>query len=118
MERNSDIVVMAAYAPLFVNVNPGGMQWASDLIGYDALNSYGSSFYFARLPPTSTLFPYTTLFRSPCTTHTPRHSDSIDPDVRDRLNPDRKSTRLNSSHSSTSYAAFCLKKKKWNGTVT
>ena len=42
LERNSDVVVMAAYAPLFVNVNPGGMQWSSDLIGYDALNSYGS----------------------------------------------------------------------------
>ena len=41
LERNSDLVVMAAYAPLFVNVNPGGMQWSSDLIGYDALNSYG-----------------------------------------------------------------------------
>ena len=36
MERNSDLIVMASYAPLFVNVNPGGMQWESDLIGYDA----------------------------------------------------------------------------------
>jgi alpha-N-arabinofuranosidase len=36
MERNSDIVVMASYAPLLVNVNPGGMQWETDLIGYDA----------------------------------------------------------------------------------
>jgi alpha-L-arabinofuranosidase len=45
MERNSDIVTMASYAPLFVNVNPGGMQWETDLIGYDTLNSYGSPSY-------------------------------------------------------------------------
>lgn len=46
LERNSDLVVMASYAPLFVNVNPGGMQWQSDLIGYDAMSSYGApSFY-------------------------------------------------------------------------
>ncbi|HKD04827.1 MAG TPA: alpha-L-arabinofuranosidase C-terminal domain-containing protein [Bryobacteraceae bacterium] len=49
LERNSDLVVMAAYAPLFVNVNPGGMQWTSDLIGYDALNSYGSPSYYAQV---------------------------------------------------------------------
>jgi len=48
MERNSDLVVMAAYAPLFVNVNPGGMQWQSDLIGYDAMSSYGSPSYYAQ----------------------------------------------------------------------
>ena len=42
MERNSDLIVMAAYAPLLVNVNPGGMQWETDLIGYDAMKSYGS----------------------------------------------------------------------------
>lgn len=48
MERNSDVVVLASYAPLFVNVNPGGMQWASDLIGYDALHSYGSPSYYAQ----------------------------------------------------------------------
>ena len=48
MERNSDIVIMASYAPLFVNVNHGGMQWGSDLIGYDALNSYGSPSYYAQ----------------------------------------------------------------------
>jgi len=48
MERNSDIVIMASYAPLFVNVNPGGMQWGSNLIGYDALNSYGSPSYYAQ----------------------------------------------------------------------
>jgi alpha-N-arabinofuranosidase len=49
LERNSDIVVMAAYAPLLVNVNPGGMQWAPDLIGYDALRSYGSPSYYAQV---------------------------------------------------------------------
>jgi alpha-N-arabinofuranosidase len=49
MERNSDLIVMAAYAPLLVNVGPGGMQWASDLIGYDALNSYGSPSYYAQV---------------------------------------------------------------------
>jgi alpha-N-arabinofuranosidase len=49
LERNSDIVIMASYAPLFVNVNPGGMQWATDLIGYDALSSYGSPSYWAQV---------------------------------------------------------------------
>src|SRR6266536_5007052 len=66
-------------------------------------------FLMIRRPPRSTLFPYTTLFRSrhllpPC-----RH-------LRDRLGRrrrrDRKSTRLNSSHEWISYAVFCLKKKK------
>lgn len=49
LERNSDLVVMAAYAPLLVNVNPGGMQWDTDLIGYDALRSYGSPSYYAQV---------------------------------------------------------------------
>jgi alpha-N-arabinofuranosidase len=49
MERNSDLIVMSSYAPLFVNVNPGGMQWESDLIGYDALTSYGSPSYWAQM---------------------------------------------------------------------
>ena len=48
MERNSDVIVMASYAPLLVNVDPGGMQWTSDLIGYDALHSYGSPSYWAQ----------------------------------------------------------------------
>jgi alpha-N-arabinofuranosidase len=47
-ERNSDIIVMASYAPLFTNVNPGGMQWESNLIGYDALSSYGSPSYYTQ----------------------------------------------------------------------
>jgi alpha-N-arabinofuranosidase len=48
MERNSDLVIMSSYAPLFVNVNPGGMQWPTDLIGYDAVASYGSPAYYAQ----------------------------------------------------------------------
>src|SRR2546430_10068115 len=77
-----------------------------------------------RRPPRSTLFPYTTLFRS-----RGGHDDlSVPVGVRERervvgdvglrertgeaLNRDRKSTRLNSSHSQISYAVFCLKKKK------
>ena len=46
MERNSDIIVMQCYAPMLVNVNPGGRQWRPNLIGYDALNSYGSPSYY------------------------------------------------------------------------
>ena len=49
MEKNSDLVIMASYAPLLVNVNPGGMQWETDLIGYDALTSYGSPAYYAQV---------------------------------------------------------------------
>jgi len=49
MERNSDICIMSCYAPLFVNVEPGGMQWASDLIGYDVLRAYGSPSYWAQV---------------------------------------------------------------------
>ena len=48
MERNSDLILLASYAPLFVNVNPGGMQWESDLIGYDAISSYGSPSFYAQ----------------------------------------------------------------------
>ena len=47
-ERNSDLIVMAAYAPLLVNINPGGSQWDTDLIGYNALSSYGSPSYYAQ----------------------------------------------------------------------
>src|SRR5438552_5786700 len=89
-----------------------------------------------RRPPRSTLFPYTTLFRS--ADQQPRPGDTGTPDkdpdhieavplsteaptrvttapydyVRRRGHPDRKSTRLNSSHQIISYAVFCLKKKK------
>jgi alpha-N-arabinofuranosidase len=48
MERNSDLVIMSCYAPLFVNVNPGAMQWRTDLIGYNGLTSYGSPAYYAQ----------------------------------------------------------------------
>jgi alpha-N-arabinofuranosidase len=48
LERNSDLVIMASYAPLLVNVDPGGMQWETDLIGYDAEKSYGSPAYYAQ----------------------------------------------------------------------
>lgn len=47
MERNADLITMQCYAPLLVNVNPGARQWRPDLIGYDALRSYGSPSYFA-----------------------------------------------------------------------
>src|SRR2546427_6401867 len=69
-----------------------------------------------RRPPRSTLFPYTTLFRSVIT-----HAAELDSllgryaehwTVHRMAITDRKSTRLNSSHSQISYAVFCLKKKK------
>src|SRR2546422_5881258 len=67
-----------------------------------------------RRPPRSTLFPYTTLFRSDEVQHLAR---AIGGDKADRIalesgdERDRKSTRLNSSHGYISYAVFCLKKK-------
>src|SRR2546427_8433131 len=80
-----------------------------------------------RRPPRSTLFPYTTLFRShstrsrtPPSTHGDWRSSRRGSGNwrRKALSPraprDRKSTRLNSSHSQISYAVFCLKKKKTN----
>src|SRR6266496_2488851 len=70
-----------------------------------------SSFFFLmiRRPPRSTLFPYTTLFRSAA--RDPRRGCGPS-DWRSSRPGDRKSTRLNSSHVETSYAVFCLKKKK------
>src|SRR5574340_1334293 len=65
-----------------------------------------------RRPPRSTLFPYTTLFRS-CSPSTRQHSPADGGRVQYRVYLDRKSTRLNSSHQKISYAVFCLKKKKW-----
>src|SRR2546430_10008302 len=71
-----------------------------------------------RRPPRSTLFPYTTLFRSLrlVLPHQPARPDRLRADAQgDRVGlqlRDRKSTRLNSSHSQISYAVFCLKKKK------
>jgi alpha-L-arabinofuranosidase len=75
LERNSDLVIMVAYAPILVNVNPGASQWPNNLIGYDALRSYGSPSYyvqsmFARqagnvvLPATLTTTGGTRLFHS------------------------------------------------------
>src|SRR2546427_2172285 len=80
-------------------------------------------FLMIRRPPRSTLFPYTTLFRSKGLltsfllfdigpTAKPFHHFSVRVSYRD--GSDRKSTRLNSSHSQISYAVFCLKKKKRN----
>src|SRR3712207_8369245 len=92
-------------------------------------------FLMIRRPPRSTLFPYTTLFRSvrpPDRPHRPRRPAGDGRDVRRRVGrravrgdpepggqgpaaarpTDRKSTRLNSSHANISYAVFCLKKKK------
>src|SRR3712207_6996593 len=86
-----------------------------------------------RRPPRSTLFPYTTLFRSAAVSPSlpktvvdlvQRHAGGMGVDVeelleqprplfpRRRTESDRKSTRLNSSHANISYAVFCLKKKK------
>src|SRR5947199_5620951 len=76
-----------------------------------------------RPPPRSTLFPYTTLFRSPITMRGGRYipslamvdtmeiSCSADTPISCPIEIDRKSTRLNSSHLGISYAVFCLKKK-------
>src|SRR3712207_7870520 len=88
-----------------------------------------------RRPPRSTLFPYTTLFRSRGGRQAarrrlravePRHSgsrpaDAVDGGAREAahgLRRDRKSTRLNSSHANISYAVFCLKKKQCDYVLT
>src|SRR5215469_18375429 len=88
------------------------------LIRSECLVSFFFFFLMIRRPPRSTLFPYTTLFRSrrlPVRRRV-RHRRAQDrprhlPARRDRA-ADRKSTRLNSSHVEISYAVFCLKKKK------
>src|SRR2546430_11378974 len=77
-----------------------------------------------RRPPRSTLFPYTTLFRSPVVGEVVRAPQPLlevagvehggAGDLGQAVAADRKSTRLNSSHSQISYAVFCLKKKKYN----
>src|SRR6267143_4516953 len=71
-------------------------------------------FLMIRRPPRSTLFPYTTLFRSPPSLRQPGGAGRV-PRALEPHGGDRKSTRLNSSHSSISYAVFCLKKKKGLG---
>src|SRR6266567_7504710 len=72
-------------------------------------------FLMIRRPPRSTLFPYTTLFRSR-RGHPARRAGGGGGGGA-RPHRDRKSTRLNSSHSQISYAVFCLKKKKTNHTA-
>src|SRR2546422_11769438 len=78
-------------------------------------------FLMIRRPPRSTLFPYTTLFRSTpcerCIRDRDRGRRRLGPPLAPSRRPeglglDRKSTRLNSSHGYISYAVFCLKKKK------
>src|SRR5688572_31496523 len=67
-----------------------------------------------RRPPRSTLFPYTTLFRSPVILElrrSGRRGQRVRMSGKRGATLDRKSTRLNSSHSQISYAVFCLKKK-------
>src|SRR5438876_8003208 len=66
---------------------------------------------FTRRPPRSTLFPYTTLFRSAWRRHHLAHVAVGEELPHHVEHADRKSTRLNSSHPSISYAVFCLKKK-------
>src|SRR5688572_31063012 len=70
-----------------------------------------------RRPPRSTLFPYTTLFRSSGSAPGRDRGRLAGLPPADRLVGDRKSTRLNSSHSQISYAVFCLKKKNGNNGV-
>src|SRR2546422_7659012 len=84
-----------------------------------SLRVFSFFFLMIRRPPRSTLFPYTTLFRSQLRPER-GHADLADASGRQRpgtaherpVQQDRKSTRLNSSHGYISYAVFCLKKKK------
>src|SRR5207244_10732666 len=84
------------------------------------------SFFFLtiRRPPRSTLFPYTTLFRShhllPCgwAPASAALAGELNNLILITVHQDRKSTRLNSSHQIISYAVFCLKKKKKKTTLT
>src|SRR5215469_17661388 len=69
-------------------------------------------FLMIRRPPRSTLFPYTTLFRSGGRVPEPHALADCGLTGGGRPSRDRKSTRLNSSHVEISYAVFCLKKKK------
>src|SRR5260221_5519021 len=84
------------------------------------MHFYFFFFLMIRRPPRSTLFPYTTLFRSEGTGSRVKQSsvrkgfcaNNFENRTRTAWAPDRKSTRLNSSHTVISYAVFCLKKKK------
>src|SRR5476651_2769564 len=77
---------------------------------YSGVGLFFFFFLMIRRPPRSTLFPYTTLFRShqPPSQPQPHPPNPVVPSPE---NEDRKSTRLNSSHANISYAVFCLKKK-------
>src|SRR5947199_9329589 len=78
------------------------------------------SFFFLmiRRPPRSTLFPYTTLFRSRIEEPRRRYLRCVPVEASGGNRRDRKSTRLNCSHLGISYAVFCLKKKKKKITLT
>src|SRR6266581_8158585 len=84
------------------------------MIGYFLYEEWGQFFFFLmiRRPPRSTLFPYTTLFRSSSTAVANAYVQPVMDRYLGRLDEDRRSTRLNSSHPSISYAVFCLKKTK------
>src|SRR5438445_5815161 len=77
-------------------------------------------FLMLRRPPKSTLFPYTTLFRSTWQLIIPGSRKRPPPSITEAGSNagDRKSTRLNSSHANISYAVFCLKKKNNKQTMT
>src|SRR2546430_11428148 len=82
---------------------------------YGSIHVHFFFFLMIRRPPRSTLFPYTTLFRSRAIASLapPEGMSMLSPTNESALrDQDRKSTRLNSSHSQISYAVFCLKKKK------
>src|SRR5471032_3482094 len=82
------------------------------MFGYVCSDFFFLLFFFflmIRRPPRSTLFPYTTLFRSRAVSIPGKAHPADD---HPRAGGDRKSTRLNSSHITISYAVFCLKKKK------
>src|SRR6266705_5738094 len=73
-------------------------------------------FLMIRRPPRSTLFPYTTLFRSLAAEEVARLRGTLTHVVHCAAR-DRKSTRLNSSHRTSSYVVFCLKKKKHKNAI-
>src|SRR5947208_7090737 len=87
------------------------------ITGTKAFAEYFFFFFMIRRPPRSTLFPYTTLFRSRHSRRRRRARGAREGAARaarrGHLARDRKSTRLNSSHQIISYAVFCLKKKNF-----
>src|SRR5215813_14922146 len=92
-------------------------QAMDDIVGSHTLTDFFVvclCFFFLmiRRPPRSTLFPYTTLFRSGDRASGRRRASPYPPARGRRRRSDRKSTRLNSSHVRISYAVFCLKNKK------